>query len=480
MERIPTFVPNLDEIMGGGLPAYSIVLIGGVPGSGKTVLTNQIIYGNATPEKKVLIVSTVSEPQARVLRYSQEFAFFDPRKVNSAVLYEDLGPQLLRSDGESAFEHIEELVLKFKPAFLVVDSIRAIHDLSTSLAKTRRGLFRLAATLSTLPCTTLLVGEYHPNEVPHTVEASIADVIIYLDNRSVGPHDVRVIKVCKMRGSSYIAGEHTFNITRKGVIIFPRFTTPVKPVKYVPSRKRLSTGISGFDDKLFNGGILSGTSTLLAGDPGVGKTVTALHFLLNGAQEGEAGAYISFQEDPSQLARIACNFGYNVEQLVAEKKLAIFYTSPVEMNIDEQALKITKLIQEIKAQRVVIDSVSAFESGAWGDQNRLFNFMYSLVQWFKNHGITPLFIAEMGQIFASELVLTGQGMSHIADNIILLRYTEMSGEIRRAITVLATRGSDHSKKVYEYLISKSEGPRVGRPLSSAFNLFSPTVQKGAE
>lgn len=477
MERIPTFVPNLDEIIGGGLPAHSIVLISGVPGSGKTVLANQIIYGNATSERKGLVVSTVSEPLVRILRYTQEFTFFDPRKMNSAVFYEDLGPLLLEGCGEKALQHIEEMALKMQPAFLVVDSIRAIHDLSSSPAATRRSFFRLAATLSTLPCTAFLVGEYHPEDVPHTVEASIADVLLYLDNRSTGPYDRRILKVRKMRGSAYIPGEHTFRISSDGLTVFPRLVTPAQPLKYTPGRERVPTGIPGYDDKLFPGGLLRGTTTLLAGDPGVGKTVTALHFLLNGARQGEAGAYISFQEDPSQLVGIARNFGFNVEELSAERNLAMLYTSPVELNIDEHALKITALVQEIKARRVAIDSISALEMGAGGDRERFFSFMYSLVQWFKDHGITAFLTAEMGKVFASEFALTGRGVSHIADNIVLMRYTEISGEIRRAVTVLAARGSDHGKGVYEYLISEKEGPRVDRPLSSAFNLFSPTAEK---
>jgi circadian clock protein KaiC len=477
MERIPTFVPNLDQIIGGGLPAHSTVLISGVPGSGKTVLANQIIYGNATPDKKGLIVSTVSEPLARILRYAQEFTFFDLEKVTSAVLYEDLGPQLLQGNGEKALAHIEELVLKVQPTFLVVDSIRAIHELSSSPAATRRSLFRLAATLSTLPCTALLVGEYHPGDVPHTVEASIADVIIYLDNHNAGPYDRRVLRVRKMRGSAYISGEHTFRITPEGLTVFPRLVTPAKPLQYTPSAERVPVDIPGFDDALFPGGLLRGTTTLLAGDPGVGKTVTALHFLLGGARRGEAGIYITFQEDPSQLARIARNFGFDLERLVASKKLALLYTAPVELNIDEHALKITALAEKVGARRAVIDSISALELGAGGDRRRFFNFMYALVQRFKDRGITAFLTAEMGQLFASELAITGHGVSHIADNIILLRYTELSGEIRRAVTALAARGSDHSKRVYEYLISEAEGPRLHRPLSSAFNLFRPTAEK---
>ena len=155
----------------------------------------------------------------------------------------------------------------------------------------------------------------------------------------------------------------------------------------------------------------------------------------------------------------------------------MLYASPVELDIDEHALKIVAAIREVNARRAVIDSVSDLAAGARGDPDRFFNFVYSLTQWFKDRGITAILTAEMGQMFASELTLTGRGVSHIADNLIILRYTELKGEMRRAITALAARGSDHSKKVYEYLISEAEGPRLGQPLSSAFTLFTPTSQE---
>jgi len=483
IERIPTQIPNLDIILGGGLPAYSLILVSGNPGSGKTMLASQILYGNATNEHKGLILSTVSEPLAQVVRYTQEYKFFDPDKVGQAVLYEDLSPFLLEGNGGKALARIEEMVLKIQPAFVVVDSIRAIHDLSASLPTTRRSLFHLAATLSTLPCTAMLIGEYHPEEVTHTVEASIADVILHLETRPLGLGERRLLTVRKLRGGEYLAGEHTFRITTAGLSVFPRFITPLEPLHYIPSRERAAFGIPGFDEPaesspaLLPGGLLRGTTTLLAGDPGVGKTVTALHFLLNGARQAEPGVYISFQEDPHQLAQIARNFGYDIDALIAQNRLVMLYASPVELDIDEHALKIVAAIREVNARRAVIDSVSDLAAGARGDPDRFFNFVYSLTQWFKDRGITAILTAEMGQMFASELTLTGRGVSHIADNLIILRYTELKGEMRRAITALAARGSDHSKKVYEYLISEAEGPRLGQPLSSAFTLFTPTSQE---
>ncbi|GAB4467584.1 MAG: serine/threonine protein kinase [Anaerolineales bacterium] len=477
MERIPTHIPGLDEILYGGLPAHSTTLISGGPGSGKTILASQIVFRNASPQHKAIFVSTVSEPLGRILRYTQEFDFFEPSLPGETILYEDIGPDLLAGNGVRAVDRLEQLLLQHRPAFLVIDSVRALSALSESPAVSRRNLFRLAALLTALPCTTLLVGEYQAHEYAATVEASIVDGVILLNRRQESLRDQRTLRVNKLRGSDYIPGEHTFRISRQGITLFPRFTTPPAPAAYTPSRSYAPTGIPGFDDEMLPGSLPRGAAALLVGDPGVGKTVTALHFLLNGIKQGEAGVYISFQEDPNQLVQIARNFGFDTDALTAGGKLTLLYASPVELDIDEHAQVMLAAIQKIGARRVVIDSIGDLEAGAHSSPDRYFNFVYSLAQWFKDNGVTALLTGEMSGLFGSELTLTGRGVSHIADTIILLRYTELDGEIRRALTVLAARGSDHSKQVREYLISEKEGPRIGAPLHHTFSMLNPTRRK---
>jgi circadian clock protein KaiC len=476
IERIKTGIPNLDYILGGGLPAHSLVFVSGSPGSGKTVLVTQIIFNQATAERKGLIITTASEPLSRLIRYTQTFSFFDLNKIGQAIFYEDIGPYLLEPDGEKPWKKIEELVQQYQPSFLLIDSVKAIHDLSPSPSIIRRGLFRLASILSTLPCTAFLIGEDKLDEYWQTIEASIVDVIIHLEEYPVGLGSRRIIKIKKVRGSNFLAGEHTFKIDSDGLRIFPRFITPPKPTIYQPLMERANIGIPGFDTLLFPGGILRGTTTLIAGDPGVGKTVTALHFLLNEAQKGEPGVYVTFQEDPNQMALICHRFGFDLEKLTAQEKLILLYNSPVEVDIDELAIDIIEAVQKIKAKRLVIDSISDLISGARGDPDRFYNFVYSFVQWLKDRSITAMITNEMSQLFANELTLTGRGVSHIADNIIMMRYTEIEGEIRRALVVLSARASDHNKKIFEYLISEKEGPRLGQPLKAAFTLFQPTTR----
>lgn len=468
MDRIPTHVPNLDRILYGGLPRNSTLLISGVPGSGKTILAHQIAYGNATPESKALLVTTVSEPMARVIRFTQGFSFFDLAKVGRAVIYEDIGPLLLEGNGERALDHIAELALQHQPTLLIVDSFKAIHDVAESPAGLRRALYQLAARLATLSCTTLLVGEYATDEIAQVPETAIVDGIIELANQPRGLRDYRTLRVRKLRGSGYHAGEHSFRITPEGLVLFPRFVTPAVPEDYVVSQERVPTGVSGLDT-LLHGGLLRGTSTLLIGDPGVGKTVTALHFLLHGVRQGEAGVYISFQEDPNQLRQIARNFGWEVEEMQAQQRLEMFYTSPVELDVDEHILKIVASMERVGARRAVIDSITDFQAGTARDHDRYFNYIYSLVQWCKDRNITIVLTHEISQMFSTALTMTGLGISHIADNIILMRYVPSGFEVRRALTILKARGSIHSRAVREYTISEQEGPQVGEPISGMFS-----------
>ncbi len=459
MDRLSSGIPHLDDVLGGGIPRHSVLLIAGAPGTGKTVFTQHIVYANASPEAKALVITTLSEPLERMIRYMQRFTFFDMDKVQREVIYEDIGPRVVEADVEAAVDAILDRVADIEPAFLVVDSLKALTDVAPSAEALRRSLYRLVATLTTRPCTVLLVGEYG-EDVQQSPEASIVDGIIELRHQALGMGERRTLQVRKLRGSAYRPGEHAYTITEAGFILFPRLVTPERPLPYTASRTRVRTGIAGLD-ALLHGGFLEGTSVLVAGDPGVGKTVTALHFLLNGARQGEPGVYVSFQEDPNQLRQIARNFGFDVDALESEGRVRLMYRSPVEINPDALALDLTAAATRLKARRVVIDSVRDLEAGTYHDPYRFFNYVYSLVQWFKDRRITVMMTSEIGTMFGNDLVLTGYGISHIADTLLVLRYAPGDGRMARVLTVLASRGSSHSTDVREFHISEARGVEVG-------------------
>lgn len=459
IERLPTGIAHLDAILGGGIPKYSTILIAGPPGTGKTVLTHQVVFHNATPEHPALIITTLSEPLARMVQFMQQFAFFDTSQIQQSVFYEDVGPWVLQGNVEAAMEAVLTRVKEIQPALLVIDSIKAFLDVAATSEALRRALYRLAATLATLPCTAFLVGEFVA-DFHHSPTASIVDGIIELRSQPLGVSERRTLQVHKLRGSTYVPGEHTYLITEQGIRLFPRFITPPKPVPHTISTERVPTGINGLDAML-HGGLLKGTSVLLAGDPGVGKTVTALHFLLNGAQMGDAGIYLSFQEDPYQLRYIARNFGFDVERLEQEGRVRFLYQSPVEINPDALALTLIQAVEHLNATRVVIDSIRDLEAGTYHDPYRFFNYVYSLVQWFKDRRVTVLLTSEIGTMFGTDLTLTGYGISHIADTLVVMRYAPTDRGVTRVMAVLAARGSAHSHEVREFRISEADGVVIG-------------------
>lgn len=473
MQRLITKVPNLDEILGGGLPAQAIHLLVGPPGSGKTTLAQQIAFAVGTPEAPALYVTAVSEPQAKMIRHAQTFRFFDLRRVGNAVRFADVGPVLLAEGPEQGLTRIVDLVHEHTPQLLVVDSFEAFRDLTPRLEEFRRALYSFVGALSALDCTVLLLGSYATPARREAPEFTVVDGIIELDVRLERGALVRQIRVTKLRGSGFVHGNHGLEISDAGIHVFPRFLTPPDPPTYEVPRDRCTFGVPGLDEML-QGGILRGTTALVAGEPGAGKTMLALHFLLNGVLQGEPGVFVSFQEDPNQLTRLAEDFGWDIAAMEEAGQLIVLYDSPVELNPDAHVPRVAEAVERIGAQRVVVDSISDLRAGHVDDV-RFAQYTYALVQYFKNNRITGLLTNEFSEVFG-RIVLSGVGISHIADAVILLRYVEVGAEIRRAITVLKARGMDHSMEVREFRISRkglevgerfqdAVSPLTGRPLS---------------
>jgi circadian clock protein KaiC len=213
-----------------------------------------------------------------------------------------------------------------------------------------------------------------------------------------------------------------------------------------------------------NDGVLSATSTLVAGSAGTGKTLLGLHFLLEGIRRGEPGLLITFQETPSMLRAFSRGFGWDLEQLEAEGLLYLLYSSPVELSVDQHAQVIRQCIVETSARRVVMDSLKDIEL-ATPDKVRYKDYIYSLVNDFRRQGITSLLTAEIPEMFG-HFTVSEYGVSFVTDNVILMRYVEIEGHVARALSVLKMRGSDHDKAVREFHIRPHTGIEVLQPFSN--------------
>lgn len=452
MKRITTGTAELDLILGGGWPQYSLNIIAGTPGTGKTILAQQFVFANARPDAPALYLTTLSEPAAKMLRYLQQFSFFDDNKVLGdppSILYRDIAEAVRDRGLEALPELVVALMTEHRPSYLVIDSFKALRDLGAAGPALRRAIFDLAGTLAARSCTTLLVGEYSPRDLEILPEFTIADGIVQLVNKPYGTRDERYARVLKLRGSSYLAGEHAFRVTQQGLSIFPRLITPAQPTAYSASAERISTGVPALD-RMFDGGVRRGSSTLVVGAAGTGKTLLGMHFLFAGVAAGEQVLMVSFQESPSLLRHLIAGFGWNVDELGEHGHFTAAYVSPVEMNVDDIVQQMMAVVEAKPIRRVLIDSLGDLEAAST-DPQRFRSYVYSLMQLFTVRGITTYATYEslVDPDFAS---FTRVGASYMSDNVIALRYLVEGGprlhaHVARALAVVKCRGSAHDHQV---------------------------------
>lgn len=445
MDRIKTGIVDLDNVLHGGFPSASLTILAGGPGTGKTILAQEIAYSCAAAGEKVLFLTTVSEPLYKMLRHVQDFPFFDPEMVGTRVLYEDLGGHLQKGSVEEVLAFIGDLVRRESPKVLFVDSFKALGDLATDPAAFRRALYRLSGELGASGCTAFLLGEYTSADIAMLPEFAVADSIVELTNERRGIRTYRYLNVAKLRGSGFQDGRHAFQLTKAGLQLFPRFRTPPTPRTYASSTSVLETGVAGLDASL-GGGYRAGSATLVVGPTGTGKTLAALSFARAAAARGEKVVFTSFQEDPNQVAQIAANFGWDIHKDVEAGRLELLYVSPVELDLDQHVLRMVEAHERSQARILVVDSVSDLEKSAY-DSDRFVAYMFSLIQYAKDRSISLFMTLESDQQF-EESAFTRSGVSRIADNVLFLKDMRRGDQVLRELRILKTRGYAHDHDVH--------------------------------
>jgi circadian clock protein KaiC len=279
----------------------------------------------------------------------------------------------------------------------------------------------------------------------------VSDAIIQLARQPLGTRDERYLRVLKLRGSAYREGQHAFRITDDGIQLFPRLVSPRVAATYTPQTDRTSLGVAGLDTML-DGGVWAGTTTLLVGPAGSGKTTVAMHFALEGIARKERTLYVNFQENPAQLARAFSNLGADLDA-VKKGGLEFMYASPVELQIDSIVVGIFERIKGGTIRRVVIDAVGDLATAA-SDPQRLHDYLYSLVQHFAVNGVTSLLTFESGISMQGNFDLHEQRFSYMSDNVLTIA---LGGEerTRRTIRVIKTRNSAHDPVVRQLDISSA-------------------------
>jgi len=435
----------LDQILGGGLPANAISLIMGRPGTGKTILAQQYAFRNGRPERPAIYFSTVSEPLEKIARFGQSLGFFDTAAIGTSVFYEDLGATLHQGGLGDVAERLGRTVRERRPGLIVIDSFKALQAFAADYGEFRKFLHELAGRLGAFPAASLWVGEYEDAEIASMAEFAVADAILSLTSERVGQREARFFQVKKLRGSAFRSGQHAYRLSASGLHLFPRLADAPIEQDYQLGETRLSSGISALDQMLADG-YWPGASTLIAGPSGSGKTLMGLHFVMNGARQGQPGVIAALQENPTQLQRVLAGFGWSLR----EPNVEVMYRSPVDIYIDEWVYELMHTVERTKARRVLIDSLGDLRISA-GDEIRFHEFTYSIVQRFSQQGVSVLMTSEIPNLFGSERISDSE-VSTLADNVVMLGYQRERDTIGRTMAVIKTRASRHDPTVRKFVI----------------------------
>lgn len=453
--RLATGVSGLDAILGGGVPEFSFNLIVGAPGCGKTTLAHQLMFAMATPKRPALFFTVLGESPMKMLRYQQQFTFFDPDKINEAIRFVSLGDNIMTGTFTQVLKRIAREVETISPALVFVDSIRSVmleaqHQSEGPLSQ-QQFIQQLGMLLMGWETTTFLIGEYSSQTSPPPI-FTMADGLISLEQSVHRNSMVRKIQILKMRGQATRPGMHTFRITDDGVVVFPAVEVrddgnhEATSCRRESTQKRLAMGVPRLDE-MMGGGLPSGYSLLVAGPSGSGKTILATAFLVEGVRRGEPGVIVAFEQTPSQSRT------RTIDDLVRAGSIGLINTRSLDLSMDEVIQHLLGLIHSMKATRVVIDSLSGFELAVAPTFREDFReSLFRMIAALSNLGVTVLMTSELEDRYC-DLRFSPYGSAFLTDAIIVQRYIEVKSRLRRVMAVVKVRASAHSNELREFEIN---------------------------
>ncbi len=465
INKLATGIPGLDDILGGGLPEFSFNLIVGGPGGGKTTLAHQLMFETACAARPALYISILGEPPIKMLRYQQQYSFFDETKVGGCVRFAHFGSELMEHGLETVLTSIIREVEATSPRLVFVDSFRAVVHKSMQPGQMELQSFvqQLSLHLTSWEATTFLIGEYEERETESNPIFTVADGIVWLTQATSRNSIVRKVQVMKMRGQGPIPGLHTMKISGAGIRIYPRLPNPDRPrPEPVDHSARRRTGVAELDAML-GGGIPAGYSVLVVGPSGSGTTILSTQFIREGIAQGERGVIAVFEKRPDEYLTTAPG-KRALATFVEQGMLTMLYLRPLDLSVDEAMEEIAAAVNESGATRVVIDSLMGFELALAPSFREDFReSLYRMIGGLVELGVTVVMTAELVDSY-TELRLSPHGISFLTDGIVLQRYVELDGELRRVMVVAKMRGFNHSKDLRLYDIG-TEGIEIGDPLS---------------
>jgi circadian clock protein KaiC len=457
-------IPNLDLILGGGIPRGSLIMVVGPPGSGKTTLATQMAFHAAATGRRVLILTALSEPTGKLVSHLRTYAFFDEALIGGALKIVSL-EQFLPQGLSATADELLALTRQERVGLVVLDGFSGVRGLDPHPQTARQFLYHVGSTLSVRDITTVITSEANPDDPSLFPEATTADVIVGLHYALNGVRRQRAIEVIKLRGRPGLPGLHGIAMNIAGMIVYPRLETRIaalapthvtdlSPARQAESPARFEIPIL---DTLLGGGLERATTTLVVGGTATGKTLLGLRFALAGVLAGEPVTFLGFREAAEQLMRIADLSGAGDALRGAVRPdglLTLLLWPAVELDPDALAEHLLDALARSGARRLVIDSMGELERAirVSGDARRVDEFLTALVLALRDRGVTTWAIQETSRALTESAEYRMDTAAMVADNVLLLRRRGESGVLRRTLTVIKMRFAVHDTDAHDMQI----------------------------
>lgn len=476
IEKIETGIAGFDLISNGGLPKGRTTLVSGTAGSAKTLFAVQFLAEGIQRNGDAGIFVTFEEGPADIRRNVKSLGWdIEVWEAAGKWLFVDASPnpeqdqvEAGRYDLGALLARIEYAVARIGATRLSMDSLGAVFAQFRDGAVVRNELFRISSILRRLNVTALMTSErtQEYGEIARFgVEEFVADNVVILRNVLEDEKRRRTMEILKYRGTSHQKGEFPFTIVSgRGILALP---LSAMELKQKSSNVRITSGSADLDT-MCGGGFFRDSIILVSGATGTGKTLITTEFLKGGAQRGERCLLFAFEESREQLFRNADGWGHNFEALEESKLLKVVCAYPESASLEDHLIEMKDIIEHFKPNRVAVDSLSALERVATPKGFR--EFVISLTSFIKHQEVAGLFTATTPSLMGGTSV-TESHISTLTDSIILLRYVEMHGSMRRCLTVLKMRGSLHDKDILEFNIDGT-GMHIGEPFRDVTGILA--------
>jgi circadian clock protein KaiC len=450
LPRFTSGISGLDRVLNGGFFSGGVYIVEGTPGAGKTILANQICFHRAKRGERVLYVTLLAESHSRLLQHLQDLSFFDAAVIPDRLTYVS-GFRVLEEGGLRALLDLLRKELRAQNANVVIlDGFAAVGESADTDREFKKFVHELQVQAGLGTCTFFLLSSGLTGDASVQPVHTMVDGLLRLSDRVVDVRAQRELHVQKFRGSRYLRGVHSFEISDDGIRVYPRLESSSAASGEMGGSGRLATGIPRLD-AMMCGGLRSTSTTMILGPSGIGKTVVGYRFLASSTAE-EKGLLFSFYETPERALAKTKGVGIDLAATHDRGDVELVWQSPVESTLDAIGWRILEAVDRLGAKRLFVDGFDALESASTHTA-RVPQFFAALGRELQARGVTTMYAAEVHQIFSPQIAPPLRGLSPLIENLLLMRFVELRAQLRRTLSVVKLRDSEFDPAICEFCLT---------------------------